>query len=508
MTQTILLFTNSLDEDQRQQLNRAMRHFHAAQQSIQLEESGPCTLPISDDLIDVAKFFASPGPNPRIVVTGRRLSDNWFSHAIDGRGLITVSDWKIAFLADRCDAPASAPDANILTSLALTTSLILAGCSDLSIVHGDTVGCLFDLCADKTERALKMRAAYICARCTEKLASRGVSSIDLDAIHSVLERVRMLVLGRKPQSTVPEIPFNDDTQFIAKATLPSEVSLPPRLIEACRDGRLTVIVGSGMSLQSDVSVSYPDKLTWRSLPPWPEVPRRLSECVKRYTGRSAEPREAVNLDEFLADLEYFRRALGEGTYYPRAIFDIFSPHISSPGRANRLLFQLSTQWILTTNYDFALQYAAPPGTPVFTWRESRQAREYLTAGRARRPLLKMHGCASRPDTIVLTSLEYERLRQSDEYVSLLRFVFESHAILFVGFGFADPFDLDLALREARLAGAAEGEKFALLQDARARQVREAFPQVQTIAYKDHASVASIIAVLFRESQDASAASRR
>jgi hypothetical protein len=154
--------------------------------------------------------------------------------------------------------------------------------------------------------------------------------------------------------------------------------------------------------------------------------------------------------------------------------------------------------VLTTNYDFVLNVAAPPGTAVYTWREARQAREYLQLSGHRAPLLKIHGCASRPDTIVLTRSEYQAMRESKEYVSLMSFVFDVQAVLFVGFGFTDPLDLDLALAQADLAGGAQGEKFALVPSPTARTLRERFSNVQVIAYERHEDIAWILAVLVRE----------
>ncbi|KYG02208.1 hypothetical protein BE21_05530 [Sorangium cellulosum] len=497
MLRSVRVFTNCVDEEQRAQLERALAHFHAAQGVIRIEPCGDTDVPVSVERLNVTRFFAQAAvSDPQIVVTGRRLSDNWFTHAEQRRAVISVADWTIAFVNEQGETPLGAPDANILTSLALTTLLAIAGCNDLDVLH-ETVGCLFDLCLHKPDRALKMRAAYICSRCATRLAAQGVSSVERDAISAVLDRVRALLLGRRPQATAPQTDDAEDEAFVRDTPPPDGVHLPPRLIEACVTGRLTVLVGSGMSLQKDVAVKYPPKLGWSSLPSWGEVPRRLANAVAYYAGRSVEPRQTVTLEELLADMDFFRRALGETVYYPRAILDLFSPHVISPGRANRLLFKMPVQWVLTTNYDFVLQYAAPPGTPVFTWREARQAREYLAAVSAHRPLLKLHGCASRPDTVVLTGLEYERLRQNEEYLSLLRFVFDSQAILFLGFGLSDPLDLDLAMRQARYAGAAEGEKFALLHRDCSAQVREKFPQVQVITYPDHSSVPAIIAQLVR-----------
>jgi len=82
---------------------------------------------------------------------------------------------------------------------------------------------------------------------------------------------------------------------------------------------------------------------------------------------------------------------------------------------------------------------------------------------------------------------------------MMRFAFESMALLFLGFGLNDPLDLDLAMDEATHAGAAQGEKFALLPATRARAVRDRFPQVDVLEYKDAMDIPSVLASLIRES---------
>jgi hypothetical protein len=492
MSRLIGLKTHNLDQDQRNQLTRALSHFNDAQKTIRLVDQGHFDLPIVEQKVDVKQALTSIARStPVIVVTGLNLSDNWFTHAHGGCGLMTLADWKVAFRDQGNNVPGAAPDANILTSLALVALLVLGRRGDFDVLHRELTGCLFDLCAHKPARIFKMRAAYVCDSCTAILATSGVSSVDVDAIMSVLDRVRHLVLGRRPQTNPPVAP--DDEAFLNQATLPAGLSFPPRLLEACRNGPIVVLVGSGMSLQDDVTVTYSEPLRWKRLPSWNEVPLRLAESLNRYTGRTATPRIAETLDEFLIDLDFFKTSLGDTLYYPRAIYDIFTPPVSSVGIANRLLFRLPHKALLTTNYDLILPCAAPAGTPVFTWREARAARGFHAAGR---PLiLKIHGCASRTDTVVLTRLEYEELGRESDYLSLLRSLFEHQTILFVGFGLNDPRDLDHVLREARSAGAAEGEKFALLPASRCDEVRSKFPQIQAIPYNDHGEVASIIAAL-------------
>jgi hypothetical protein len=231
------------------------------------------------------------------------------------------------------------------------------------------------------------------------------------------------------------------------------------------------------------------------------VPFRLSSALERYRARDVKPRPTADVEEFLADMDFFRQALGVESYYPRAIFDAFAPAVRSPGRANRLVFRLPVGCVITTNYDLVLNHAAPSGTATFTWKEARQAREYLArAEGALAPLVKIHGCASRPDTVVLTQSEYNVLQADKAYGSMMRSVFESMAVLFLGFGLNDPLDLDIALDAANHAGAAQGDKFALLPKAQAGAVRQRFPAINVIEFDEPAEVPAAIGALIRATQ--------
>ena len=496
----IRLFTHAMSPEQRAQLDRAVGHFHDAQRAIRLRPGGERSLTEHSGRVDFRELLTNVSLEiPEITATGMSLVDNWFTHTRIDRALLTVCEWQVAFGEDR-SLPPFAPDAHILASLALICFLLCCRARDHEALHSSTTGCISDLCQYKPERVMKMRAAYICAACKARAGAAGVSAIELDAMQAILDRVRLLTIGRIPQAAVPASELDDDAAFVRDATLPAGVKFPAPLQEAFRARKLSVCIGSGLSLQSDVIVKYHAPLEWKRLPTWSEISSRLALLLNRYRARDQAPRGAESLDEYLADLDFYRTALGERAYYPQAIFDLFCPEIQSAGRANRLIFRLPLPWVLTTNYDLILNVAAPPGTPVYTWRESRQAREYLRLTRNHRPpLLKIHGCASRPDTVVLTRSEYQTMRQWDEYRSLMTFVFDVQSILFIGFGFSDPFDLDLALEQSQLAGAAQGEKFALIPASNVATIRERCPNVHVIGYERYEDLASILAVLYRES---------
>lgn len=493
----ISLFRHDLDVDQAAQLDRAISHFNEVQATWKIVDRGLCSLQQNGHLVEAYSFAKLQSPTPLIAVTGRRLTDNFFSHSINGKAVLTVNDWDISFFQDRSKIGEAAPDASILTSLALCCAEIVSGVKDLDILHEQTVGCLFDLCLNKTQRSLKMRSAYVCGDCQAQLSQCGVSELEVDALHLILEKVRELVLGRTNPAYSPPSVNGGDEEYFETSSLPEGVSIPPRLMEAAMSGDLTILVGSGLSLQKDVVVEYAANLGWNKLPTWSEVAERMAESLQRYRGIDQAPRETTTLSEFITDLEFFRSALGADLYYPRAVSDIFLPSVHNTGLANRLLCRIKARWIFTTNYDSILVCAASPGTSTYTWKEARQARELLASASDCKPIVKLHGCASRADTIVLTSSEYDGLKSSDDYRAFQSFVFSSHPVLFVGFGLTDPFDLEIAMQEARFSGAAASEQFAILPSSRADSAKEKFPNLQVVSYDSHDDIPGILAELVK-----------
>jgi len=99
-----------------------------------------------------------------------------------------------------------------------------------------------------------------------------------------------------------------------------------------------------------------------------------------------------------------------------------------------LLADLRTPALVTTNYDPCLENAA---AAIHVDPELRVLARQIAVG-SHPWLLKLHGDAARPDTIVLTASQYQRLTTD---LNALRGVVQSlmltSHLLFVGFGFAD-----------------------------------------------------------------------
>jgi SIR2-like domain len=477
------LYTHSLDTAKQALLARVVKDFHTAQNLITLEHCGERAVPHYSGRASWSEFLKQDATAfPEITVTGLPLNDNWFSHASLARSLITAADWHVAFRAT--DAPPAAPDAYLLHEL--TTSILCAaiGRPETEITHYKTTGCISDMCSYKPDMAIKLRSGFLCMKCRNYASEAGISGIYLDAIQALMERTRFLALGRVPQTQAPTSPApTSDSHYIQTIAQPTDFHLLPILKQALQNPRnLTVLVGSGLSLQSDVTVAYPEELGWTTLPKWTEIPDRLKQRICFYRGGESDTPMQNSLEEFLLVLDILKARLGPNDYYRRVIYEIFLPQITDMGLANRLLFRLPVRWILTTNYDSVLNYAAPQGTLSFTWTEARPALEYITRVNGPAPLVKLHGCASRPESVILTKAEYVEQSRHSEYVALRHQVFAQQNILFLGYGMNDPLDLDLAIAAANSQGAAQGDKFALVPKKQSQILRERFPNVTFLPF--------------------------
>jgi len=223
--QHIDFYTHDLSDEQEWQITRAVRDFNAAQRVVNIALRGPRKLRLYLDRVSWLDITATAEPEaPEITVTSHRHIDNWFTHARRARALMQIAEWPVVLPPEVSAAADVAPDAHILMSLTLATAMLLAGLEDRDILHGETRGCLFDICARKAHRALKLRCAFICRPCRARLSERGMSSVEVVAICSVLERVRLLSLGRDPQDTAPAgLGPGTSNGFQAVATAPRYV---------------------------------------------------------------------------------------------------------------------------------------------------------------------------------------------------------------------------------------------------------------------------------------------
>jgi hypothetical protein len=246
------------------------------------------------------------------------------------------------------------------------------------------------------------------------------------------------------------------------------VNIPAPIRRAHDSKKLVPFVGAGLSLGADVQGNSP---------PWKELPIRFLHACKEMS--RIEDDEAVhyesllrreqNLDVRLSELDSLKTRLDRD--YPAAIAQIFRPPNARCGAVHRALARLGCPIVATTNYDQLLEDAeGPPRRNVYTWRDMDHAMGEIDSGR--KVLLKLHGCAAKPDSVIMTTSEYRSVQSDASYAGIIGHLIKSSTLLFIGYGMSDPLDFDIVLRQhTQVFKASSSRHFALLRGA-AQEVKD------------------------------------
>lgn len=160
-----------------------------------------------------------------------------------------------------------------------------------------------------------------------------------------------------------------------------------------------------------------------------------------------------------------------------------------PGPPHQALLSFDAQTIVTTNYDKVLERLFNGGYVVLTYKDENIG-ETLRTGKPL--LLKLHGTTDDPNGLILTRLDFARLRSDGHHaLSIMGALIATRTVLFLGYGLNDP-DLTLLL-ENEFAGARKGQAgHYLLASAREATpaLRKVFAEafgVEVISYAGDAS---------------------
>jgi hypothetical protein len=218
------------------------------------------------------------------------------------------------------------------------------------------------------------------------------------------------------------------------------MAMPPtQLVESLKKHRCILFVGSGLS----VPAGFPD---------WPGLIKLL---IKEAAG--AYPEKADSLKSFatrekdpLLVAEYARSKLGKQPYN-QLLQRIFGDSDCQPQPVHRFIAQTNYRAVITTNYDklieTAITFERGQMPAVVTALYPATIGNVLFAGGFF--VCKLHGDVYEPDTIILTSKDYDDLMWSYPHLrGFLQAIFLTYTLLFVGYSLRDS-DFQLVLKELR-----------------------------------------------------------
>jgi len=228
----------------------------------------------------------------------------------------------------------------------------------------------------------------------------------------------------------------------------NEPRIPGGLIAAIRAGRCVTFVGAGFTGAS-------------RLPDWASLLRELVDRpevdpgLRAYVGSRLKEKTAHAFDEAAQVLQ---DALGR-----EAFIAYLGTRLAHPPRTEamdmrlRWLEDIPFRAVLTTNFDGVMK-GQTPGPDVYRsllrhdpgWHR----RLYLPRREKRKRLtVKLHGDLSKPETVVLSRLDYRRLLYSDlAYMTFLRAVLVTSTVLYLGFSFTDAYVNELRSETLAILG--------------------------------------------------------
>lgn len=223
-------------------------------------------------------------------------------------------------------------------------------------------------------------------------------------------------------------------------------SVPPELLASIRSGRCVAFVGAGL-LQP--SLPSWEGLLWRLAGALDEGhPQRAD--AEAWLGRAQQ--QPLQRRDFEGLGELLREALGTG-FLPALQKALSAPLSAATQERLRLLRDIPFHYVLTTNFDHHLGKAARPTSEAFAHLATVATRDWAHQdfwdGEAeaclwQNRLMALHGSLDREESLVFNARSYrELLHGQPAFRAMLRALFATRNILFIGFSFTDAYVDDL-----------------------------------------------------------------
>jgi NAD-dependent SIR2 family protein deacetylase len=197
-----------------------------------------------------------------------------------------------------------------------------------------------------------------------------------------------------------------------------------KLNEAVDNNKLVIFVGAGISANSE-------------LPDWKE----LIEVYREALGMDKS--KPISSDEYLKIPQYYYNMRGFKDYYD-IINRVFNKNYE-PNKIHELIFRLSPQHIVTTNYDNLIEQEMERQGLLYDVVCEDKDLPYTPNGKL---LIKMHGDLQKKN-IVLKEDDYlsydENFRLIETFVKAL---FVNHTVVFIGYSLGD-YDLKLIINNVK-----------------------------------------------------------
>jgi tetratricopeptide (TPR) repeat protein len=273
------------------------------------------------------------------------------------------------------------------------------------------------------------------------------------------------------------------------------MEIPQTLKAKLASKKVIPLVGAGVSM-AILRKENEDHL----FPSWKELLNLAAERLER-EGKNRDAvyvRSALVLDEpdFLSIASHAKKQLGPA--WSPFLTNVFNPSRETIHEGSlslpRLIWNMGSRLVITTNYDKILRWACPNTDDCETWNIEHKAElaTFLADQRPKTPTVwHLHGCIEDASRIILTSDGYKLLYGDDNsqevYEAALhafRSALSSHTFLFIGFSFNDE-HLGVQFRGIdSIFDGCTGPHYALIREEEKSRLRELKLPIEPITFSD------------------------
>lgn len=211
--------------------------------------------------------------------------------------------------------------------------------------------------------------------------------------------------------------------------------IPNRLIKSIDNGQAAIFIGSGLSARvfSQMGKKYPL---------WSELVNELNRwSLENDIIDETEYRllnDIIEKNNLTMAAQILRQKASKTDF--SSFLDMVFRNDNRFDYIHSLILDIPFNCIMTTNYDaiiesaYNIKYNRP--LPVYTWEQVGVVNNYFNEGKEF--LFKLHGSFERENTVILAENDYQLLYHNNAFLELLKKIFLSKSVLFVGFGYNDP----------------------------------------------------------------------
>lgn len=243
----------------------------------------------------------------------------------------------------------------------------------------------------------------------------------------------------------------------------SKIVWPENLIEEIAYRRAILFLGSGVSATA-VNEEGKSPETWGD----------FLKNIKKLIINNARPEDLdfinrmIDQENYLLALQAIYDLCDSGAF-SKYLKDKFSRGRFKPSPVHKAIKEIDSKIVITTNFDKIYDnFCNEPHYVIYDYQKTKSIIANIKS--PENVIIKAHGSIDDTDEIIFTSKQYyEAQEKYPEFYSLLKALFQTHTVLFLGYSLNDP-DINLVLQSIRNTSSSAAPHYIVIKEGVSKHI--------------------------------------